>query len=251
MKPTPPSRRTPKRYRPKTYRSRKYKVKKSYKIYGKSVDISKRLGQNTFLPQSMITKTRYVRTFLLNPGINTASTATFRANELFAPEESVPNNGTVSAHQPIGFDQMAQLYLNYKVLSSTITCKVLSENASATTSPMYMSIQKHENASYVPQDISIILERGLSKATPLGASDGSIASCVLTESYNLAKDQPGRRFDSGILGTRVSSINAEDMYFFSIAACPSDGTTDPPIARCLVTIDYTVQWSSPIQIDRS
>lgn len=206
----------------------------------------------TLLPQKMVAKSCYVRLFNLNPGINTVSSATFKCNDLTAPESSVPGASTgAGAHQPIGFDQMAQLYVNYKVLSAKITVQATAENATATTAPMYITLQKHENAAYSPNDVGLILERGLSQYKVLGLADSGASTVRLTDTYRLSREQPDRKDSQGVLGTSQASPESEALYYFSVAACPSDGSNDPSIARIMVRIDYTIEWSSPIQINQS
>lgn len=209
-------------------------------------------SRTTLLPQKMVAKSSYVRCFNLNPGINTATTATFRANDLTVPEQAVPAATCgLGAHQPIGFDQMAQLYVNYKVLSSKITVQATAENATALIAPMYITLQKHENASYAPNDVGIILERGLSQYKVLGATDSGHPTVTLSDTYRLSREQPDRVDAQGQLGTVAAGPDSESLYFYSIAACPTDGSNDPSIARILVKIDYTIEWSSPIQINQS
>jgi len=169
-----------------------------------------------------------------------------------APEQSVPGPTVgAGAHQPIGFDQMAALYLNYKVIGAKITVHATSENDTATTAPMYITLQKHENAAYSPSDAGVILERGLSQMKVLGTSSSRGYSVTLTDSYSLKRDQPDRIDTQGQLGTVSTSPDTESLYFFSVGACPSNNNNDPSIARILVIIDYIVEWSSPIQINQS
>lgn len=209
-------------------------------------------SSTTSVPQKMVVKSCYVREFTLNPGVNTPSTATFKANDLFVPEQAVPaTSGPVGPHQPISFDQFDKLYLNFKVLSSKITVVATAENSTATQAPMYIALQKHENASYAPNSITQILERGLSKMKVLGTADGGNSSCILKDTYRLSRDQPNRLMTQGQLGSGGASPDAESQYFFSIAACPTDSANDPAIARILVRIDYTVEWSSPLQTNLS
>lgn len=207
-------------------------------------------SNTTVFPMTMICRHKYAQTFVLNATATNTSTATFSLNSLNNPCFAVPTTGqTVSQHQPIGYDQMTALYNNYKVLKASVTARPVSLDARQAEGNSWITLQGHDNSSYSPLDITLIIERGLTSYKLLGPTDGGATLRKLKFEFDYRKMFPGRALDDGL--TSTVGGNPTEQYFCSVAQCTVGNSIDPAAILMLVVIDYVVEWSSPIQIDRS
>lgn len=153
----------------------------------------------------------------------------FIANGLFDPDISG------SGHQPMGFDQMMQIYTTYHVVRASITVTCMAEVSGAAVG-LYLS----PDTTSITDPIRLI-ENGLMKIVHLSASTGSGAN--RQASVSLTCDVPayfGRR------GTR--SILNDDNLGGTAAANPFEGVYFGVCTFCFyssaaVVVDYDVMLS--------
>lgn len=103
----------PRMKKSKSIRKRTYKRKKESKMT---------LGYNMYssiIPNRMVTKLAYTENLNMVEGVTGFIYASYRANSIFDP------NATAAGHQPLGHDQWAAFYGNYRVLRCAIKVEMV------------------------------------------------------------------------------------------------------------------------------
>lgn len=196
-------------------------------------------NQQLPVPNRMIIKMRYCDQNPLDASGVAASTFTYALNGLFDPDV------TTTGHQPMGFDQFAALYQQYKVLGARVTLEACGPPASS-VSDQYIGIQFHENASYAPSVITQIIERGRERHSVIGNQTNRV-KLVMNWS---AKKWYGNNY-KGMDTAGTISANPAELAYVSVFATRADNTENPDPITYVITIDYIVEWFGPLQMNQS
>lgn len=191
------------------------------------------LSRPSPLPLTFKAFHRYCEMYIdLNPGTGgTPAFYHFSLNSLYDP------NSTGVGHQPLGFDEFANMYDHYTVIGSRI--KVMPVNLDSTNS-QNIALRMVDKTTGTP-DMTNIIEQGAGVWTTLG-QDG-----VQTETRPLClKCNPSKFFGKNVLGDDryqggITSSPA-DQVFAQIAVQPVSAT-DTSQVRCTVEIEYVAIWS--------
>lgn len=195
------------------------------------------------LPNRILTRHRFCQTLTTNSGPNSPSTYQLIVNGLYAPMVS----GTT--HQPMGFDQFAALYQFYKVLGAKITATFINDSNTLDTGNAYVGLQLHENASYVPNNIEEIAERGRCVYKPLGIANGGNDIKKVTIKWS-GKKWYGANYSAPTYAGTISA-NPSELTYCAIFNTADYTGNDGPEVDILVTVDYIVEWFGPLQMNQS
>lgn len=192
------------------------------------------------IPNRMIVKMRYSDQNTLDATSTVASTYTYALNGLYDPDISG------SGHQPMGFDQFASLYQNYKILGAKVTIEACGA-PTTTTSEQYMGLQFHENAGYAPSNIVQIIERGREVHQVLGSQTNRIHKTMKWS----AKKWYGKNIYSGYTTAGTITANPSELAYVSVFVTRAENGENPDPITYVITIDYIVEWFGPLQISQS
>ncbi len=209
-----------------------YKRKYKKRTYRRKKMIRYRSPDQSLFGNKVYVTLRYHDFIILNPSAGLPDSHIFSANGLFDP------NITGIGHQPRGFDQIMQLYINYTVLSSSITVRfaggtlnadeivginLRDSDVIATSANDYIEGRHNTNQVF-----------SVSGGRPPVLSYGMNSSSYFTIKDPLSEDN--------LKGD--SSKNPLTENFFAIFVSPLDGT-DLGTTNCSVEITYNVCFSEP------
>lgn len=227
------------------YRMRsKYRKSKSKQAH---VNIFKpyRLMGNTPLPQSFITKLKYVDSFAINPTAAAVGVYSFRANDLFDP------NYTSVGHQPNGFDQIMALYNHFTVIGSTLkfTVSVPSNN----DQPFVMGVHLDDDVNITdPGSVTAVMEQPRTNRKIVPKPSAATSKDLEINQFFSAKKFFGVNAivsESNYRGNASASPNEIAMYHCFIG--PMDATSDLASYVCTVEIEYTAVFTEPKDLNQS
>lgn len=201
-----------------------------------------RMGGQIPLPNRIITKHRYCQTYTLDGTSTAAASRLFSLNGLYAPDSG--------GHQPMGFDQFAALYQNYKVLGAKISATFNNNSNTPDTGSQFVGIQFHENSSYTPSYITEIAERGRCVYKLLGLCNGGNDVKKLSMKWSGKKWYGSTNFKGGDTSGTISANPAQEFYA-SVFSCADYNGQNPGSCDVLITIDYIVEWYGPLQMNQS
>lgn len=183
-------------------------------------------------PPSLVRKLRYSSAVLLQPS-TAAYNYFFSANGMFDPDI------TGTGHQPLGFDQYMSLYDHYKVLESKITVEFCGPTDGATSNTMIYAIYLDDDASAIT-DVLQAIEQG--NTVWKAAQPTQVKPYKLTKKFKNNSFFASKKTSAEVVGT--ASANPSEQAYFNVIASPmAAGVDNPTDFFCLVTIDYTVQFS--------
>lgn len=177
------------------------------------------------------TELRYFGNFIIiNPGVGgIAATHVFSANGLYDPDI------TSTGHQPIGFDQMMNLYDHYTVIGAKI--RVYFQNKD-TSNPAFGAVVVRDGVT-PSTDTREIVENGYVSMCHLavfgtGGDKGQVATSV-----DIAKflGRTNALADSQLKGN--SGANPTEQVFFHVTMFPVE-QVDMTSSTATVVIDYDV-----------
>lgn len=227
--------------RKRRHRRRRYRRRRN--AAGARVNaVSARAGQLP-LPNRILCRHRYVETLTTNSGANTPSTYQVILNGLYSPMVSG------STHQPMGFDQFSALYQFYKVLGAKISCTFANDSNTIDTGNALVALQLHENASYVPTKVTEILERGRCVWKTLGLANSGHDMAKLSLKWS-GKKWYGKNFNSTAF-SGTPSANPSELIYCAVVNCADYDGNDGPEVDIIMTVDYIVEWYSPLQMNQS
>lgn len=198
---------------------------------------SSRVIQGTFPPKKRVTLT-YVEYFSQTPSVSgAASGQTFRLNSPFDP-----NQGGVG-HQAMGFDQWAQFYNRYTVLSAKIHYQAA--NIDSLVKSGVHGIVIHNPVTSLPSstDIQALSEDddGVHGFIP---HDGT--QSVLTKSVDIGKyftiTNP---LEDDTLQAVVTAVPAKQLYAYCWLACAPGTLTVGGLTTFCIRISYDVVFTEP------
>lgn len=185
---------------------------------------------------------RYMETGVtLNPGVGgLAADYVFSANGLYDP------NVTGVGHQPIGFDQMMQMYNHYTVIGAKITAKFSSLDG---TYEQLVGVAVVADPTAITNGIESV-ENGLVSFKMLQQQGGAKQMCSLTRPLSVGKYM-GRHsiLSEDDFRGDVASNPAEQVYFHLI--CFPGTTVDTAGCRLDVVIDYITVFTEPKYLTQS
>jgi len=203
------------------------------------------------MPNSYLTKLRYVETFGLDGAAAQSAVHVFRANGLFDP------NMTGGGHQPKGFDQIALFWKRFHVLGSRIRVSQYDlTNASISPYALWGVGLSNTGTSFSARALDDILEG--EKSTQLirlagnvntNSLIGPVKRTVATVKFS-AKKFFGK---SAVHDIEYSCTNAADptiQAYFEVWAV-GDGTSNPGTMLFLAQIEYIVLCDEPIFLSQS
>lgn len=171
----------------------------------------------------------------LNGGAGTAASYIFTANGLNDP------NISAVGHQPMGFDQLMELYNQYTVLGGII--KVTFDNTDAALAQLIGITFK--DTSTITADPRQYIEWGNTTWTTVAPLSGGSSSKTLTHKFDVAKFAGQEIADEqNFTGTKLS--NPDNTLHLIIWAAAANGASDPSAVIANVEIMYDVILKSPV-----
>lgn len=195
--------------------------------------------QRTPMPLTLTTKLTYMEFFSLNPGAaGAADTYVFQLNGLYDP------NITGTGHQPAGFDELMLLYEHYEVLGSKI--QVTYDTASSGGVLCGVKLSGLNSTSIDPR---YYMENGDCNWTIIHGASGGQRTGIVSVAVNPAKYVNSNNGEDNLKGTSVSNPT-EGVYALCFAAA-SDGVSDHGALSGVASINFTVRFSQPKQVQLS
>lgn len=235
----------PRRYAKK---KRAYKKKRTYRK--RRANPRKPLSG---FPSKKLVKLRYTdQTITVDAPIGGHGSHVFRANSVFDPDY------TSLGHQPMGFDQWANIYTRYTVVGAKMTVRY-TPIAASNNVPGYMGTTLGTTADPLAgfSSINNILE---SKLTGKYMVVGSIYSPAISSRgdgypavsrYFSAKKFFGKvNVQDGNSTSALVTTNPSDTAYFSVWVASIDAN-NPASVSMTVSIDYIVLFHEPKTLDGS
>lgn len=217
-------------------KSRRYKKRRPQRRRrrNRSGTISTLSTNSQPFPASYLCKHRYVETFTLDPTFGTPSHAIYSCNGLFDPTTAV------GGHQPLGFDQMTQLYDHYTVLGAKATIRFFSGDDATSGSNMCYAYVNDDSTPITTYDTVMEQNKGVVK--PLTSANAA-QTCTIVQKFSAKKffGVTDIKDNSQLKGS--SGANPVDGAFFIIGAQGIASSIDPTTVYCNITIDYITLWS--------
>jgi hypothetical protein len=198
----------------------------------------------TGFPRTTMVKLKYVEGFQLDPGtVGLASTYVYRANSIYDP------NSTGTGHQPMNRDMWATLYKKYTVVGSKITLRCFSSNTSNSHGIM-LGILLKDVGTVSDLRPETLMEQGLCKYT-MGASNivqNSGRGLIVSKTYSAKKFfNVVNVMDNKDLGAFQNENPVRTCKFVCILSPVPGSLVDHFNIQCVVTIEYLVVYSEPIE----
>lgn len=175
----------------------------------------------------------------------TPSVYQWSVNGMFKP------NVLSAGHQPFYFDQMAGLYNQYCVVSSTIKIEIVSDSAyaPATSSPSVLACAYIEDQAIPVTPTSIQTAAEQASATPVGFARGGDVGLTLYKSWNARQAFGIANPLSNDELKAIPTFNPYEQQYYTLFLESPPALT----ARCnvCVTINYTAVWLELLNINKS
>lgn len=194
------------------------------------------------LPITNIVKQRYCQHIqLLGQGLSNIQYHSFRPNSVYDPDHSGVGG------QPMGFDEMAGLYNNYRVLGSKITVKWAGYNAGG-GEDYVVGCFLDDNAAinYTTWEGVREARKGSSRLITHQRNAVTTSAKYSAKKFWSVKDVK----DNENLGAAVGANPSADCYFL-VWFQRLDKAVSSATINCMVQIDYIVQYFEPKEIARS
>lgn len=190
-------------------------------------------------------KMRYATTISMNPATSSVANHLFSCNDLYDPDE------TGTGHQPMGFDEYANYYVDYTVLKATCRITPTTNNIDLDSPASVFSLSVVESST-APSDPMAIIENNRSVWRVLPFSQ-NVRPPTLSITYDASKHFGVKDpQDVGEIGTTFTDTSgpASQMYFL-IQNSSIDGVTDIAATDILVVIDFLVKLGQPKTVGQS
>lgn len=216
---------------------RRYKRKKKYVPRRKPrrkrrTNNANNMGFVSGMPKVRRARLRYSDTVSITSSAGGLGFYKFRANSVFDPDFDS------TGHQPMGFDQWAQLYNHYIVVGAKITIKSLAGTLSSAAA-IGCYISDDTSLPYTSLDGFIEAKRGSWRTMSFQRTAISLYTNFSTKKFFNVTDVKDN-FDR--LGALVGE-NPSESAFFNIYYVDLNGDTTS--VNAMVTIDYIVDFSEP------
>lgn len=211
---------------------------------------TKRAGKKKFiptvLPSGLTVRLKYVEwiDLTMGNGINgtTPAVFSFSTNSLHDP------NTTGAGHQPMGYDQLSNIYQKYQVLGAKIKIRV--QNGS-TQSGALVGLFVTNSSTIGAQTVGNLLEQKASKAKIMLGPQGSGPNTGFsTHTWSLRKELKGVRGAGDDYSANVGASPSIQNYFM-IWMGPMDAANTSGKVNIYAEVDYIVRWYDPIQLSQS
>lgn len=192
------------------------------------------------LGNSTVTRMKFCKGFVLNPGAGLITSRVFRANGITFCDTTGTNG------QPTGFDQFNAFFNKYKILESRIRMTWV-PTVSTSVNPSAFGVFQDDDATLAYADYQQLLmgnqSRGRIKLA--GLIDGNSPMQSVTAKYNPKKTyRLGGSQELDLYGDGADNP-IETQQFQCYAASP-DISSDPGNTHYLVEIDYVVLWTDKL-----
>ncbi len=184
---------------------------------------------------------RYCATEPLTSTAGAIHSVVYSANSAYDPKTAA------GGHQPMGYDTFSALYNHYVVVGSKITVKFISESQQIPTicgiylsdsqTVPYTTYQEFREARKGTQGLL-----GSLAIKPVTA----ISKFSAKKFFNL--DNVKDNFDR--LGALVTA-NPEEQAYYMIFVQSADYANTGSEIQCLITIDYLIEYSEPVDLAQS
>ena len=210
----------------------------------KSRPLRRLLSLGTGYPNALIAKHKYTEDLNLsgtytNMDIPNTAKHVFRTASMYDPDY------TIGGHQPLFFDQMAEIYNQYVVLGAVIKVKFIN----LTSEPVQVFLRHSTGMLGSGWDPDKLRERG-TKHRILSGKEAGGNHCTITSYYSPSK----------FYGVSKSSVRTTDKFvhdldegvapernsYWEMALAQLDtalGDSADHKVRCCVDIQYTVMWN--------
>lgn len=208
---------------------------KTKRVYRKKRATKKRTyKRKTYIPsyptdKTRLMKHRYHATLAQAPSttFSIATSAMMRANDMYVPEN-------VTTHQPLYFDQMADLFNHFVVLGSKMTINFTGHG-----------LTTDQNIAIVPTDRTGVVFSSDNYLEQVGVKAHILSAeydrpVKLTNTFSRKKVYR-RPINSTDLGTGTSSPT--ELYYYQIVTSPVMTLANSGTIRMDMYIDYIALWS--------
>lgn len=208
-------------------------------------------------PRQRMAKLRYVARINLNPGAgNSVAHAVYRGNDLYDPSYAL------GGHQPMGFDELTEIYQKYRVVGSKFRVSALpsSSNAGGYNQHLFGVVMTRspdlpaqggyfESLIEDPRRFPYKYTGHTTQLRPNTVSCGY--SPLKTWGRVKAMDEDQQRFFKPADGSGAVDDDSS-VYFHLIAVSATAGVTvDPGPCTYLIQVDYLIHCTERKEIDRS
>lgn len=188
-------------------------------------------------------KMRIVDIGTLNGGASGAiAVGSYILNSLFDP------TGSIGTRQPRGFDQLALLYGQYRVMKAKINFQVANNTGSASAAGasviagIYLS-----PVSTAPGNAELCLENGNAVWNLMPA--GQEAKSNLTMTVDIAKFLNRDKYHSDLAA--VTTANPAELVYAHVFVQSADSGVDINSFGYMITIDFDAEFLDPLQLTTS
>lgn len=198
--------------------------------------------QSAFPNQKRV-KLKYSQVFQLDTTTGPAGVERkFRANSINDPDFSI------GGHQPMGHDQWAAAYLHYRVAASTISAQIVGvhDGTVLDNAVAWVALGATTSANTVA---TTAIERGRAVWKVLSNSHDTSAKALIN-SYDAKSFFGGQQAGGDEQKAAMGSNPVEDVLF-SVGVELMNGAAVSRTYDVLITIDYDVLLTEPVQLDQS
>lgn len=226
-------------YKKKTKKVFRKKPKKTYRSRRRRTSLVS-MGVPSGMPTARRANLRYCQIMYLTSSAGTLGSDVFRANSIYDPDF------TGSGHQPMGHDQWTALFNHYVVLGSKMTAQCTSNTGSIPPTGLGIYLTDSTTVPYTSTEDFVESRKGQSKMSGFGQETAIKLSCNYSAKkfYNIVDVK-----DNLLRIGSASGANPTDQALFVLWAQALDGTTHN--YRILVTIDFIVEFSEPVDLTGS
>lgn len=199
------------------------------------------MGYVSGMPKTRRAYLRYADTVSLTSTVGAAGVHHFSANGCHDPDISGVG------HQPMGWDNWKALYNHYIVVGSKITIKIMPGDGTSTPDAAIQGCYLNDDGTvpYITADGFIESKKGAYRTLSFDRKSISYnTSFSAKKFFNITdiKDNNTR------LGT-VTGQNPSEAAYYSLYLFDLTGSTST--VRCMVVIDYIVEFSEPVDMAQS
>lgn len=220
---------------------RKYGRKRRPKYNPRSRVTSKVMRQPTGIPDKMYIKLKYSTNQLIASSGNTPGLYIFRGNSVFDPDYSGIGD------QPVGFDQWAQFYKDYKVLASKITVTAIAQSNLA-ANVACVSINPETSVPTTGLTPINLIQHPYSRHRYIGQGDGpappTFSNYMTTKKMYGLKDVCDEQYIANV------ATNPQIQWYWNVSISPTNNTTSVG-ANIVAVITYYVEFSNRILLPQS
>lgn len=213
-------------------KSRSQSAKPATKKFKTTVRLSAlRNPHRESIARSLRTKVTYADYFSINPGSGLGAGYIFSANGLFDP------NITGGGHQPVGFDELSEIYTEYVVVGSTITLRAVNQNAGYGL----LTLSLYRSAATIA-NIDLSIENGNCVTTTVGPTGSGQEIKSLNYYCDMNKESLHKDITQEESFAGTQNANPAEGRFYVITLAPFDNAADLGAMNFRVEINYDVIW---------